>query len=141
MDITVKSNIDFSALANECKSDGLWLWGAKEWHRLTRGYVPKRDGNLNRLVTLKPRQIIYRSPYSLYIYNGKKMVDPIYKKGGFTADGITFWSRKGIKKIATDKKLNIKSGYAEWDKKAIEEKKDDLLKESMKKYILRKTGG
>lgn len=140
MDVTVKSNIDFTKLIRTCKSDDLWFWGAKEWHRLTRDYVPKRDGNLNRLVTLKPKQIIYRSPYSAYIYYGKKMVDPVYKKGGFTSDGIIFWSRKGVKKIKTNENLKIANGYSRWDVKAIEEKKDDLLVKSMEKFINKKMG-
>lgn len=141
MNVTVKSNIDFSRVIKTCKSNELWLWGAKEWHRLTRDYVPKRDGNLSRLVTFKPKQIIYRSPYAAYIYYGKKMVDPVYKKGGFTSDGINFWSRKGVKKIKTEADLKIKNGYIKWDVKAIERKTDILLVESMENYINKKMGG
>lgn len=141
MDIKVENNINFTPLIKICKNDDLWFFAAKEWQRLIFDKIPKRDGNLSRLVTIKPRRIIYRSPYSAYIYYGRKMVDPVYKCGGFTKDGINWYSRKGVKKIVTKKYLKLSNGFREWDKAAIAEKKDDLLIEGMQKYIIKKMGG
>ena len=64
------------------------------------------------------------SPYSSYQYYGELYVDPLYKVGGFTNDGgITWFSRPGVKKIASGKPLNYlkdhnKHATSKWDEAA-----------------------
>ena len=95
--ITIK--LDMPQIFNKVQNDEFGLFLAQEWKRLIEPYTPYRDGHLAENVECKPFEIIYKSLYARYMYEGFVYVDPIYKKGGFTSDGgITFWSRPGIKK-------------------------------------------
>ena len=88
-------------------NDTFGLFLAHEWKRLINPYTPHRTGNLERNVEFSPFKIKYLSPYSQYQYYGVLYVDPLYRVGGFTNDGgITWFSRPGIKKVATSKPLN-----------------------------------
>ena len=42
--------------------------------------LPYRDGHLAENVECKPFEIIYKSLYARYMYEGFVYVDPIYKK-------------------------------------------------------------
>lgn len=134
MNVTIVNNIDLKPVFDFIQDDKFWLDAAKEWERLIKDYVPEDTGDLKRKVKLRPGEIEYFAPYSRYIYFGKVMVDR-NKKGGYTKNkGIT-WHSRHEKKVVTNKPLNLKNGYAEWDKRAIQEKKDLLLVQSMQRWI------
>lgn len=140
MRVTVRSEIDFSAAIRKIESSGFWEFGAKEWERQIRPYVPRRTGHLMSNVEFKPKTITYKEPYSAYQYFGRVYVDPKFNAGGFTKDGATFRSRKNVKKAPSDRQLQYRHNMnpkatKEWDKKAISEKKDLLLISSMQAWI------
>ena len=136
MNVTVTSKIDFSEAMKKIESDEFWKFAAHEWWRCYYDIVPHDTNNLRNQVKVKPKEIEHFAPYAAYIYFGMKMVDPKYKVGGFTNDnGVTWWSRPGIKKVTTGMPLKLKNGSKEWDKKAKQEKKDLILIRSMQKWI------
>lgn len=138
--IRVKDKTNFSKAIKKTEGSDFMLYAAREWHRLIEDWVPKKTGRLNSDAELKPGKIIYRAPYASYIYRGYLFVDPVYKVGGFTGDGKSFWSRRGVKKTPTAKKLDYSKNInpkasCRWDQKAISEKQDLLLIRSMQKWI------
>ena len=136
MKISVQNKINLLPGRKFIEGDDLWLFGAKEWQRVLYDDIPHDKNQLRRNVEYKPKEIHYKSPHSNLIYFGMKMVDPMYKVGGFTNDGgITWYSRPGVKKVATSTPLRMKNGSRLWDKKAISEKKDLILIRSMQNYI------
>lgn len=55
--------------------------------------------------------ITVNQPYAHYINEGILYVDPKYGKGAFhDAQSGRFWSRPGVKKVPSNKKLNYHSG-------------------------------
>lgn len=50
--------------------EGFWTFAATEWHRLYAPYVPRREGNLEEIVSFNPGEIIHTRPYARYQYNG-----------------------------------------------------------------------
>lgn len=135
MRISVIDSINVSPATKLIKSDKLWLFSAKEWQRVMYNDIPHDTNGLRQRVSYKPKEIHYKSPHSFYIYFGMKMVDPKYKVGGFTYDGVVWWSRPGVRKVVTGEKLKLKNGSRLWDKKAISEKKNLILIRSMQNYI------
>ena len=106
-DVKVKIELNMPRILNKVENDEFGLFLAREWKRLINPFTPHRDGNLERNVEYKPFEIKYFSPYSQYQYYGVLYVDPLYRVGGFTNDGgITWYSRPGVKKVATSKPLN-----------------------------------
>lgn len=115
-------------------------FASHEWKRIINPYTPHKTGNLERNVEHKPWSFIYLSPYSHYVYNGSLFVDPKYKVGGFTKDGITWFSRPGVKKINSGKPLNYSKEHnpkatKEWDKAAIRDKQDKKLANAMQGWV------
>lgn len=137
MKVSITEKIDLTPAIKKIESDEFWLFGAKEWQRLLFDYIPHNTGQLRQNVTYVPKTITYKSPYAAYIYYGNKMVDPQFNVGGFTNDGVTWWSRPGVRKKQTSERLNLKNGSRLWDKKAIQDKKDLLLVRSMQNWINR----
>ena len=73
-------------------------------------YVPRDSGMLMASSKLYSQigqgKLIWRTPYALYHYHGKLMVDPDYQIGAFhDPQSGRFWSRRGVRKILTDKDL------------------------------------
>lgn len=89
------------------------------------------NSHLNQNVNIKTDSITYRSPGAHYLFNGKKFVDPKYKKGAFFSNDYGFWSRPGITKIPTNKLLNYHTPGtgAFWDKRMLTSKGDEVVKE------------
>lgn len=139
--ITIK--LDMPQIFNKVQNDEFGLFLAQEWKRLIEPYTPYRDGHLAENVECKPFEIIYKSLYARYMYEGFVYVDPIYKKGGFTSDGgITFWSRPGIKKEATNRKFDYSKdthpqATDHWDKVAEQAGQKVKLTESANRYLRR----
>ena len=139
MKISIEDRINLTPAMELIQSDDFWLFGAKEWQRVLYDLIPHDKNQLRQNVGYQPKQIIYKSPHSNFIYYAMKMVDPVYKVGGFTKDGgITWYSRPGVKKVVTSTPLKLKNGSRLWDKKAISEKKDLILIRSMQNYINKK---
>lgn len=136
MRVIVLSKINIPKELTRVDNDEFWKVAARSWHRLISSYVPKDTGLLAENVRISEKKIEYLSPYARYIYNGMKMIDPKYHVGGFPIDGGISWvSRKGVKKKKTNIPLNLKNGYKEWDKKAISEKKDAVLINSLNNWL------
>lgn len=136
MKISIEDRIDLTPAMKLIESDAFWLFGAKEWQRVLYDYIPHNTNLLRQNVGYQPKKIIYKAPHSNFIYFGMKMVDPMYKVGGFTNDGgITWYSRPGVKKVITSTPLRMKNGSRLWDEKAMSEKKDLILIRSMQNYI------
>lgn len=136
MNVTVVSKINISAAMQKIESDSFWLYAAVQWHRLYYDYVPHNTSILRNSVHYRPKEIEHFAPYAHYIYNGIVYVDPVFGVGGFTNDGgVTWFSRKDVKKKRSNRKLKMKNGYMEWDKKAIQDKKDLMLIRSMQGWI------
>lgn len=119
--IGIKVELNSPRILNKVDNNKMGLFLAHEWKRLINPYTPHRTGNLERNVTYKPFEIKYLSPYSHYQYYGMLYVDPLYRVGGFTKDGgITWYTRPGIKKVATTKPLNYLKDHnpmatSKWD--------------------------
>lgn len=136
MNISVVSKIDFNAAMQKIESDEFWEYAAREWWRAYYDYVPHDTNTLRQRVEIKPKTITHIAPYAAVIYNGVLMVDPKYGVGGFTGDGgVTWFSRPGVKKVASGRMLHMRNGTRLWDEKAKQEKKDLLLVRSMQKWI------
>lgn len=122
------------------EGDDLGEFASHEWKRIINPYTPHKTGNLERNVEYQPWKFTYLSPYSYYIYNGSLFVDPKYKVGGFTKDGITWFSRPCVKKINSGKPLNYSKEHnpkatKEWDKAAIRDKQDKKLANAMQGWV------
>ena len=136
MNIAVTNKIDFAPAMRKIESDKFWKFSAHEWHRIYSGYVPNDTGNLRDKVKIKPKEIEHYMPYARYIYYGVLMSDPKYNVGGFTNDGgINWFSRPGVKKVVSGRRLHMRNGTRLWDEKAKQEKKDLLLIKSMQNWI------
>ncbi|HIU48013.1 MAG TPA: hypothetical protein IAB04_01465 [Candidatus Avimonoglobus intestinipullorum] len=138
MKVTVESKIDFTPAMRKIESDEFWKDAAHEWHRLYMDYVPRDTKHLRDHVHIRPKEIEHYEDYAAYIYFGVKMIDPATGAGGKTGDGgITWTSRKGVRKVPTNIPLKMKTPGTTrlWDKKAIQDKKDRILIRSMQGWI------
>lgn len=137
----VKITLNMPKILNKVENDSFGLFLAKEWHRLITPHTPHREGNLERLVEYQPFAITYKSEYSQYMYYGEIYVDPKYKAGGFTNDGgITWFSRKDVKKVPSGQMLNYRKNpnpYAthHWDKAAEKAGQKEKLIIMANKYL------
>lgn len=101
--------------------------------RLMKPYTPHRNGVLERELNFSgvgTGMITQHGPYARYQYYGKVMVDPKTKAAGFlTPDG---WrSRKGVKKVLTDRDLTYQDAPmrgAYWFERMKNDHKDDILR-------------
>lgn len=84
-------------------------------------------------------EIVWRTPYAHYVYEGKVYVDPITHAAGFmTEDG---WrSRKNVSKIPTDRNLNYQGAPkrgAHWITRAMQDggikKVEDAARKAIRK--------
>lgn len=130
------SGIDFLEAEKKLHSDEMWLFAAKEWHRIYKDLVPHDTGMLRDNVKYFPKRIEHTAPYASFIYYGVKMVDPQLRVGGLTGDGgITWFSRPGVKKQKTREYLNLKNGCREWDAAAVSKGRALTLAKSMQNWI------
>lgn len=106
------------------RTQGL-LWLGNEFKKLLDPYVPADTGTLSTNVKVtaddKKTVIRYASPYAHYQYTGVVFVDPKYNVGAFTNGAGKYWSRPGISKKATGRKLKHTKGRhsnarSKWDK-------------------------
>lgn len=107
--------------------------------RLMNPFVPFRENGLrsSARVVDNGTAIEYQSPYAHYQYMGVLYVDPKYNKGAMFNPSYGYWSRPGINKIKTDRKLKYKGGGlsgAKWDEKMMNKHGDELVK-SVQKFM------
>lgn len=111
------------------------LFLASQAERLMDPYVPADNLALAQNVDIYAEGghgvIHYLSPYAHYQYEGTLYVDPITKKGAFRNEEGRYWSRPGVAKVKTDKKLKhskfrhpLATSY--WDKAMMTARKADL---------------
>lgn len=142
----VKVTVDLKRrqILDKVENDRFGLWLAKEWHRLITPYTPRRNNLLAQTVRYNPFAITYVQPYSHYMYNGEKYIDPVYGVGGFTNDGGETWfSRPGVKKIPSGEPINYRTdgnpfATDHWDRKAARAGQREKLGRSATKYLNRK---
>ena len=141
MKVDVKINTP--KVIDKVTNDKFGTFVAHEWKRLINPFTPHRTGNLERNVEYKPFQIKYLSPYSQYQYYGMLYVDPLYRVGGFTSDGgITWYSRPGVKKVATSTPLNYLKDHnpqatSKWDVAAVNAGQKQKLIKAINLYLNR----
>lgn len=103
--MNVKIELNKSQIIDKITNDRFGRLVAGEWKRLIDPYTPRDTGQLENNVSILPFKIHYKSIYSHYMYTGIVYVDPIYKVGGFYNDDYGWWSRPGVEKIPSGKKL------------------------------------
>ena len=109
-----------------------------ELMKLSRPYVPKRNGILNAKTFLdnKGDAIIYDTPYARYLWYGKVWVDPKTGKACmvFTdkkTGNVVFYSRLHVKKVPTDRDIKYHGGGLQgsrWVERCWIDNKDALCK-------------
>lgn len=106
--------------------------------RFMDGYIPADNLNLAQDISVTADadcgHVTYNSPYAHYQYEGILYVDPKTGKGAFTDGEGRFWSRPGVAKIKTDKKLTHSKfrhplATSHWDKAMMTARKNDLAKD------------
>lgn len=122
----MKLQIDINEpqILEKVTNDRFGKFVSHHWKLLINPYTPKDTGLLMQNVTELPFALHYKEPYSHYMYEGIVYVDPDYKVAAFYNPDRGFWSRPGIKKIPSERKLNYQRNnpYAtdHWDIKAAE---------------------
>jgi len=137
---TVEVEISLEKVKKTLNDDKFGIFVANEWKKLINPYTPRREQNLMKNTVIEPFKITYIEMYAHYMYMGRVYVDPVYKVGGFTKDGIKWWSRPGVQKIPTDRPFNYrrdKNQFAtdHWDKAAKESGQIDKLIRAIDKYL------
>lgn len=131
MSITENANgynihVDFAVLGEKLDraQDAL---DAQVWQDVQK-YMPVDSGNLKsetNMLNANVRGKVYLYPpnsdYGHYQYEGILYVDPIYNKGAFFSPDYGFWSRKGVKKVPSNRKLTYSqpNATARWGETAI----------------------
>ena len=110
--------------------------------RLMTPFVPGGAGGMLAKLKTYPNNysIKYTSPYAHYQYTGKMYISPKLGVSGIPLKNGKWWSPKGEKKLATNKKLKYHtSGTGDhWDKMMMQRRGKELAKD-VENYI--KTGG
>lgn len=94
-------------------------------------YVPMRQGTLKNVKrTIGLDYVKYDGPYAHYQYMGILYVDPITKKGCFYDPSTgKMWSRPGVKKIPSERKLTYHGSPKrgpKWDKRMWSDKGNQI---------------
>ena len=114
------------------------LYLASAAARFMAPYVPADNLVLQQRVNItteKDRgQIHYLSPYAHYQWEGVLYVDPKAEKGAFTNGEGLFWSRPGVAKKPTSRKLGYSTfrhplATSHWEEAMMAARKTDLVKE------------
>ena len=118
------SQPDFYKAQNFLKSEVL---------RFSDDYVPMDSGILKNTAfyTTYGDVIVYPAPYAQYHWHGKLMVDPITGKGAFH-DPVSgrYWSRPGVQKVLTDRKMNYSGAPKRgdhWVDRMMQEEGDTII--------------
>lgn len=92
---------------------------AQVWKDVQK-YMPVDTGELKNqtnVINMNERGRVFLYPpdsaYGHYQYEGKLYVDPITGKGAFFSPEYGFWSRPGVKKVASDRDLTYSQPNAQ----------------------------
>ena len=82
-------------------------------------------------------EISWNTPYAHYQYEGNVYEDPVLHAAGIYTDGVGWWSRSGVKKVKTERKLthNIDGTTDHWFEEAKTRHKQEWVD------LVRKTAG
>lgn len=114
------------------------LFLANEAKRLMDPYVPARNlvlaQNVRVYVEGDNGVVEYLSPYAHYQFIGELYVDPETGKGAFTDGEGNFWSRPGVAKVPSGRKLDYDTfrhplATSHWDQAMKTARIDDLMQE------------
>lgn len=87
------------------------------------GELKNRTNMLNTVERTRGKVFLYPpdSKYGHYQYEGIVYVDPVYGKAAFYSEDYGFWSRPGVEKIPSDRKLTYSQPNAvpHWGEEAI----------------------
>lgn len=112
---------------------------AQAWADIQQ-YMPMNTGNLIRetnILNNSVRGVVYAYPpdsdYGHYQHEGILYVDPKYEVGAFYAEDYGYWSRPGIEKIPSDRKLKYTTTHhpdacAHWEDTAYRNHKKEWVK-------------
>lgn len=127
-------HLDFAVLGEKLDraQDAL---DAQVWQDVQK-YMPVDSGNLKsetNVLNANVRGKVYLYPpnsdYGHYQYEGILYVDPVYNKGAFFSPEYGFWSRKGVKKVPSNRKLTYSqpNATARWGETAINNHSEQWL--------------
>lgn len=101
-ELYMKSYEEF-ALSRGLQNNGpTQAYFTKQVHKYAEPYTPRLRGVFMANVDVNTDNIHYKSPFSNYLWRGKKFVDPKYHIGAFFNESYGFWSRPGVLKEETD---------------------------------------
>lgn len=104
------------------------------WYRYMKKYIPMQSGILAGNVSIDENGIYFLSKYAHYQYMGVLYVDPDYGIGAFFDPSTgTFWSRKGVEKVPSNRPLNYNheqnpDAQANWGQVAMDLHSDAIRK-------------
>ena len=137
-----------AALTAEAFGRSTQLFAANEFKRIMEPYVPANKLVLSDSAKVTATEtrgaVTYNTSYAHYQYAGRLFVDPITGKGAFT-DGERFWSRKGVAKVPSNRRLEYQTfrnplATSEWDKAALMARGDELI-DAITRFIEKKVNG
>lgn len=108
---------------------------AQVWSDMKQ-YMPHDTGNLiadTERLNQSTRGEVYKfdpaSDYGHYQYEGILYVDPVYNVGAFYDPAYGYWSRPGIEKIPSERKLEYTQPQAvsHWDEEAARKHKKEWI--------------
>lgn len=79
-----------------------------------RPLVPARSGTLRDSAKVDGRKVRWTAPYAVEVFNGQLKVDPKYRVGGFPLGNGKFFSRRGVAKVDTGRKMQFAQGHSRW---------------------------
>ena len=94
---------------------------AQAAERDMRGLVPASSGRLRKSAQVDGRKVHWTAPYAGTLFYGTLMVDPVFDKGGFPNPNYgpkVFHSRRGVKKVASGRRLSYRIGMRNWIREA-----------------------
>lgn len=111
MKTNVRVNIDPQLIAKRTPQADhiLALQAAKD----TEKFVPMLTGSLRDRTKVEGGKIIYEGPYAHYLYVGIVYVDPETGYAGIPTK-YGWFSRKGVTKVPSNRKLDIRKGQDHW---------------------------
>lgn len=141
MTYNVKLNIDpankILARHGIDKDGPVQAFFTNELFRASAMYTPFKSGVLSGTAMLDPSGITYIVPYAQYLWEGKLMVDPLYKIGAFYDPVYGFWSRPGIQKELTNKDLKYQGAPlrgSKWVERAWIDNKHSII-DSTQRFV------
>jgi len=111
----VSGKIDPNYLSRNCSKAEHSI--ALQAERDTRQFIPKRSGKMMNTAKVSGKYIIWDTPYARNMYWGKVMVDPKTHAGGFLTK-YGWKSRRGVKKIKSQRQYKYVNGTKRWFDKA-----------------------